>query len=180
MGTQKAWVLAFFRTFFRTLSSHARCGQDELPALLGWCEEAPWAAHQSPCPGALASRARCWLPGALSCRRFIHIIVSNLLMQAVRKYKERLGSHANPPERPSLLLPSKKRCGSSAAGPQQVLYTCLWEELPLPEDRSCWLFVFLRQSAFVLSQQSGSTALGFCFSGLWKHYSPFQLSLEIH
>ena len=61
-------------------SSHARCGQDELPVLLGWCvEEAPWLAHQSPCPGALASSARCWLPGApsWSCGRFIHIIVSN-------------------------------------------------------------------------------------------------------
>ena len=85
-------------------SSHARCGQDELPVLLGWCvEEAPWPAHQSSCPGALASRARCWLPGAPSCGRFIHIIVSNLLMQAACKYKERsnLGSHANPPEHPA-------------------------------------------------------------------------------
>ena len=55
----------------------------------------PWPAHQSPCPGSLLSRARCWPPGIPSCRYFIHIVVSNLLMQAACKYKERsnLGSH---------------------------------------------------------------------------------------
>ena len=95
--------------------------------LLGWCvEEAPWPAHQSPSPGALASRARCWLPGAPSWSRgcFIRITVSNLLMQAACKHKGRsdLGSHANPPEPPACCsLPAfqeemrQLRCWASAS-----------------------------------------------------------------
>lgn len=89
--------------------------------LLGWCvEEAPWPAHQSPSPGALASRARCWLPGAPSHGHFIHIIVSNLLMQAACKYKERsdLGSHANPPEPPA--------CCSLPAFQEEMRQLCCW------------------------------------------------------
>ena len=58
---------------------------------------------------------------------------------------------------------------------------CCWASTsPLPvfvigasSSRYRWLFVFLRQSTCVLCQQSTYTALGFCFSGLWKHYSPF-------
>ena len=67
------------------------------------CRRAPWPAHQSSCPGALASSARCWLPGAPSCGSFIHIIVSNLLMQAVCKYKKgatwvHIEIHLSPPD----------------------------------------------------------------------------------
>ena len=93
MGTQKAWVLALK---FRTLKQPCKMWPGRAASAAGLlCRRGPCPAHQSSCPGALASRARCWLPGAPSFGSFIRIIVSNLLMQAACKYKERsnLGSH---------------------------------------------------------------------------------------
>ena len=118
----------------------------------------------------------------MSCRCFIHIIVSNPVMQAGCKYKERrnLGLHEIHLSTPACcLLPAFQEemwqlCYQISASSLRVFVI----GASSPEHRYCWLFVFLRQSTCVLSQQSTYTALGFCFSGLWKHYSPFQLSLE--
>ena len=146
------------------------------------CRRAPWPTHQSPCPGALASSARCWLPGAPSCGSFIHIIVSNLLMQAVCKYKKgatwvHIEIHLSTPA--CCLLPAFQEemwqlCYQISASSLRVFVI----GASSPEHRYCWLFVFLRHSTCVLSQQSAYTALGLYFSGLWKHDSLFQLSLE--
>ena len=74
---------------FRTLKQPCKIWPGRAASAAGLvCRRAPWPTHQSPCPGALASSARCRLPGAPSCGSFIHIIVSNLLMQAVCKYKK--------------------------------------------------------------------------------------------
>ena len=155
---------------FRTLKQPCKIWPGRAASAAGLvCRRAPWPTHQSPCPGALASSARCWLPGAPSCGSFIHIIVSNLLMQAVCKYKKgatwvHIEIHLSTPA--CCCLP--RRDVAALLLSLNKSSTCVCDRSFLFQNRYCWLFVFLRQSTFVLSQQSAYTALGFCFSGLWK------------
>lgn len=141
VGTQKPWVLALLQNLLQKLEQPCRWPGRAASAAGLVCRRGPLLRGLS-----IQSKV-CWLPGAPSRGHFIHIIVSNLLMQAGCKYKEKVGFTCKSSWAPQ----------PAAAFQEEMRQLCCWAStsplhvfvigLPLPEHRSCWLFVFLRQSA---------------------------------